>query len=183
MRQNEIYHPPEPMEQPAGLRPSPESTIRLDPARSSGRHESFETSVALVRLAARLDDQSDWLRHFHDHFKDLHLLVVNIERKVETVMTTQAELAAELVALKDQVAKARQENADAKARQLARIDELEQALAAAAVVIPDVTAALDALRSEVQGADDDNPDAAPVDTQQPTDPEQPTEPADPGQNQ
>ena len=63
-------------------------------------------------------------------------------------MATQSEHAAALQALRDQVARNRTEV-------LARIAELEAAVAAAGGTSPEVDAAFEALRTEVQASDDD----------------------------
>lgn len=71
-------------------------------------------------------------------------------------MATQAQLAADLVALKAQTEKA-------KAEILAKIATLEDAIVQAALTTPEVDAALADLKTSVQGVDDLNPDAvAPV---------------------
>lgn len=72
-------------------------------------------------------------------FRDLRL-------KVEALVTTQTQLAQQLVALKDQ-------STSAKAKILAKIAELTQAIADAQVVSPEVEAALAALTAEVQAID------------------------------
>lgn len=70
-------------------------------------------------------------------------------------MTDQATLAAQLQSLADQVAKTRAET-------LAKIAELEAAIAAAGGTTPEVDAALAALKDQVQQSDDVVPDAPPV---------------------
>ena len=75
----------------------------------------------------------------------LHL----IGRKVDRISMTQAELAAQLTAAKDQADKAKTEI-------LAKIAALESALG---TVSPEVEAALAGLKTGVQGLDDIIPDA------------------------
>jgi ABC-type transporter Mla subunit MlaD len=72
--------------------------------------------------------------------------------KVNHVMATQSELATQLTTLKDQVVKSRGEV-------LAKIADLETALANAGSTSPEVDAALEALKTEVQTSDDIVPDA------------------------
>ena len=68
-------------------------------------------------------------------------------------MATQAELAASLVALKDQTDKA-------KAEIVAKVAALEAAILAGSATTPEVDLALADLKASVQGVDDLNPDAA-----------------------
>lgn len=75
-----------------------------------------------------------------------------IQLTLEKVMTSQTELAEQLNALAAQVAKTRGET-------LARIAELEAAIAAAGGTTPEVDVALTALRDQVQASDDVVPDA------------------------
>jgi hypothetical protein len=78
--------------------------------------------------------------------------VLDFLRHIErTIAMNQAELAAELGAIKDQ-------NEKARAEILAKVAALEAALAAAGKTTPDVDAALAALKVSVQADDDLNPD-------------------------
>lgn len=70
-------------------------------------------------------------------------------------MSTQAELAAELRAVVEQ-------NEKAHAEVVAKIADLEAALANAGNTTPEVDEALAALKASVQKDDDLNPDAVPV---------------------
>lgn len=67
-------------------------------------------------------------------------------------MTTLAQLAEDLTAVKDQAAKA-------KAEIIAKIAALEEAIANGGGTTPEVDAALAALKAEVQGIDDVVPDS------------------------
>lgn len=67
-------------------------------------------------------------------------------------MATQAELAAQLTAIRDQLAKASGEIQ-------ARVAALEAAIVAAGNSTPEVDAALDSVRAIAQALDDLNPDA------------------------
>lgn len=92
--------------------------------------------------------------HVHHHapsaeFVELRSLIHTFQ---ENVMASQAELAANLTALKDQVVKSRTEV-------LKKIADLEEALANGGGTTPEVDAALAALRAEVQASDDIVPDA------------------------
>lgn len=81
-------------------------------------------------------------------------LLRELLQKVDHIMATQAELAAQLTAVKDQVVKSRTEV-------LKKIADLETALANAGSTTPEVDAALAALKTEVQTSDDVIPDSTP----------------------
>lgn len=68
----------------------------------------------------------------------------------EALMTTQAELAADLKAVNDQVAKIGTESSAT----LAKVAELEAALAAGGTVSAEVDAAMAALKAQVKVVDD-----------------------------
>lgn len=72
--------------------------------------------------------------------------------KLESIMTTQAQLAAQLTALAEQATKAKNEV-------LAKFDELQVAITNAGNVTPEVETALAALATAVQATDDLVPDA------------------------
>lgn len=74
---------------------------------------------------------------------------------LESIMTTQAELAAQLAAVGTQLTKVAQEITD-------KMSQLQAAIETAGTVTPEVTAALDAVKGVVQALDDIVPDAAPV---------------------
>jgi len=78
-----------------------------------------------------------------------------ILHKLEKLMATQAEMAASLDAIGEQVTKIGTESAAT----LARVSELEAALAAAGNTSPEVDAALEALKAQVKLVDDLVPDA------------------------
>jgi len=82
------------------------------------------------------------------------LILHTLEQRLETIMATQAELAARLDALRIQNEKARAENA----RLLA---ELRTAIENAGQTTPDVDAKLSALEASIQSEDDENPDEPP----------------------
>jgi hypothetical protein len=81
------------------------------------------------------------------------LLFINI--KLKKIVMTQAELQAELVALKAQ-------NEKAKGEIVGKIAALEAAIAIQGNTTPEVDAALADLKVSVQGTDDIVPDPAPV---------------------
>jgi uncharacterized membrane-anchored protein YhcB (DUF1043 family) len=81
------------------------------------------------------------------------LLFINI--KLKKIVMTQAELQAELVALKAQ-------NEKAKGEIVGKIAALEAAIANQGNTTPEVDAALADLKVSVQGTDDIVPDPAPV---------------------
>lgn len=74
-----------------------------------------------------------------------------INQKLEAVMATQAEQAATLRAIVDQLAKVRTEIARA-------VQRLVDAIATAGATTPEVDEATAALQAAVQGLDDLNPD-------------------------
>jgi hypothetical protein len=78
-----------------------------------------------------------------------------ITQKLDTIIMTQAELAAKLAALKAQ-------NDKADAEQLAALKKLQDALAAAGGTTPEVDAALAELSTSIQRDDDENADAPAV---------------------
>jgi ABC-type transporter Mla subunit MlaD len=80
----------------------------------------------------------------HDEHKIIKLL--------NQIIMEQSEFAQKLNELKDQAAKA-------KAEIIKKIEDLGTALDAADDVTPEVQAAFDALKTEVQGVDDIVPDA------------------------
>lgn len=85
----------------------------------------------------------------------------SLSRKVDRIMATQAEMAAQITALKDQVAKVGTEIAGVQTAVTTlqtRVAELE-AIIAAATVTPELQAAFDALKAQVQTVDDAIPDA------------------------
>lgn len=77
-----------------------------------------------------------------------------IIKKQRRIMSTQAELRAELESLTAQ-------NEKAKGEILGKIADLEAAIENAGNTTPEVDAALTALKTSVQGTDDIVPDAAP----------------------
>lgn len=87
---------------------------------------------------------------------DVHLhdanafLLLKLIKKVDQLMATQAELAAELFGIRTSVTKIGTETAAT----LAKVAELEAALAAAGGTTPEVDAALAALKAQVQVVDD-----------------------------
>jgi seryl-tRNA synthetase len=74
-----------------------------------------------------------------------------IIRKLNDIIMTQAELAAELTRIKEQ-------NEKARAEQQAALQALRDALANAGNTTPEVDEALTALASSIQAEDDENPD-------------------------
>lgn len=86
--------------------------------------------------------------HIHQHLQNEDLII----KKLDNMSKTQAEIAAELVAIKEQ-------NDKARAEVLAKIADLETALANSGNSTPEVDDALAALKSSVQTDDDIVPDA------------------------
>jgi hypothetical protein len=78
----------------------------------------------------------------------------SILERLDSIMTTQAELAVQIAELTAQ-------NDKARAEVLAKIADMQAALDAAANVDPAVVAAFDALKASVQTDDDIVPDAQP----------------------
>lgn len=98
--------------------------------------------------------------HHYIHYKDEHTkvmlekifeTVINNNQKLNKIMSTQAEVAAQLTALSTQLDKA-------LAEIQAEIQKLTDAVAAAGASTPEVDAALDALKAKVQALDDLNAD-------------------------
>ena len=81
--------------------------------------------------------------------------LANLNRKLDSIIMTQDELAAKLSAIKEQ-------NDKSTAEQLAALAALQAALVAAGNTSPAVDAAIAALAASIQRDDDLNPDA-PVD--------------------
>jgi predicted transcriptional regulator len=78
-----------------------------------------------------------------------------INKRLEKVLMNQAELAAQLTEIGAQIAKIGEESAAT----LLKVTELEEALENAGDVTPEVQAAFDALKAQVQVVDDLVPDA------------------------
>jgi hypothetical protein len=83
------------------------------------------------------------------------LLDVLLGKELQKIMATQSELAAQLTAIGVQLGKVASESSAT----LAKVAELEAALASAGNVTPELQAAFDALKSQVQLVDDLVPDA------------------------
>jgi uncharacterized protein YoxC len=81
-----------------------------------------------------------------------------VEALKEIIMTTQTELATSITALTEQVAKIANESTAT----LAKVNELEAAIANSGGVSPEVDAAFAALKAQVQIVDDLVPDAPAV---------------------
>jgi len=93
------------------------------------------------------------LNIFHHLGSDLQLRMLRlITQKLESIMTTQAELAAQLLQVRDQITKVQTEITG-------KIADLEAAIGAAGTVSPEVEAALQAVRDALQPIDDIVPDA------------------------
>lgn len=82
----------------------------------------------------------------------LDFLFPNLHRKLDKIMTTQAELAAKLKALREQ-------NDKATAEQNAALQKLRDELANMGNLSPEAEAALEELSASIQRDDDQNPDA------------------------
>jgi ABC-type transporter Mla subunit MlaD len=83
-------------------------------------------------------------------------LIATINSAKEEIMATQAQTTQAVNALKDQVVKSRDEI-------VARLAELQTAVDNAGNSTPEMDAALEGLRTAVQGVDDIVPDAPPAD--------------------
>lgn len=84
-------------------------------------------------------------------FPGLEEALSSLNLKIDTIMAEQTQLAAQMREVSTQLAKVRDEI-------LAKVAELEAALDAADDVSPEVQEAFDALKAQVQGLDDINPD-------------------------
>lgn len=90
--------------------------------------------------------------HHFDLPGDARRTLLTILKTLERIMATQAELAAQLLAVRDQLGKA-------SAEITARVAVLEAAIVAAGNSTPEVDAALEAVKQIAQALDDLNPDA------------------------
>jgi len=89
--------------------------------------------------------------HIHNHLNDEHIII----KKLNEIIMEQKDFALQLIALKDQLAKAKTEIID-------KLTALGDALEAADDVSPEVQAAFDDLKAAVQAQDDIVPDAPPT---------------------
>ena len=85
-----------------------------------------------------------------------------INRKLDTIMATQAETATTIAALTAQVTKIQAETDSILAKIATLTQQLADAIAAAGQTDPAVTTALTALQSAVQVEDDKVPDLSPA---------------------
>jgi hypothetical protein len=92
--------------------------------------------------------------HYHTHYHESD--DCEILKLLKKILMNQAELAAELKAVKDQ-------NDKSRAEVLAKFDALEAAIVAAGNTSPEVDAALAELKASVQTDDDLIEDAPPAD--------------------
>jgi ribosomal protein S20 len=83
--------------------------------------------------------------------RDAAILLASIDAKAEAIMATQAEQAAKLRAIFDQLGKVKTEIVTA-------VEKLTAAVEAGGDTTPEVDAATQALQEAVQGLDDLNPD-------------------------
>ncbi len=93
---------------------------------------------------------------FFDHLNPFRV----INRKLDTIMATQAELAAELRAVKDQVNKVASEQGARFDTLTAKIAELEATIRDGTVT-PEVETALAEVKTALQSLDDTIPDVPP----------------------
>lgn|SRR5678815_4612504 len=116
-----------------------------------------DEAEAIDRLRWELKEIFEWLKS-HSEFvtkSDLE----NTERKI---LMNQAELAAGLKAIQTQVGKVAAEQAAKSDALIAKVAELEAVIAAGGDVTPEVTEALDGVKTAVQALDDVIPDAPPT---------------------
>lgn len=103
--------------------------------------------------------------HIHNHsdpttikyLQELSLLLITVNNKIDTLMATQAELAQQLTTITDQVHKIGVETQSL----LQKVADLETALGNQGNVTPELQAAFDALKAQVQSVDDLVPDTPP----------------------
>lgn len=93
--------------------------------------------------------------HFDDTYAELQKVRAQLLRIERLIMTTQQELAQQLTGITTQLEKIGAESATT----LEKVAALEQALADAGNVTPELQAAFDALKAQVQIVDDLVPDA------------------------
>lgn len=87
-----------------------------------------------------------------------------INRKLDSIMATQAEVTADLILLKAQVNKIAVEQQTRFDALSARIAELEAIVTAGGNATPELTAALAEVKTALQSLDDTIPDAQPAPT-------------------
>ena len=100
--------------------------------------------------------------HVHNDFGSLLESFLSIHQKLDKIMSTQTELAAQVQAISAQVSKIGEESKVT----LQKVIDLETALANQDNVSPELQAAVDALKKQVQVVDDLVADAPPA--EQPT---------------
>jgi len=86
----------------------------------------------------------------------------NDENKLDRIIMNQAELAAGLKAIQTQVGKVAAEQAAKSDALIAKVAELEAIIAAGGDVTPEVTEALEGVKTALQALDDVIPDAPPT---------------------
>ena len=84
------------------------------------------------------------------------------ETKLDKILMNQAELAAGLKAIQTQVGKVAAEQAAKSDALIAKVAELEAIIAAGGDVTPEVTEALEGVKTALQALDDVIPDAPPT---------------------
>ena len=123
-------------------------------------NESVEhLSCRLHELVVQKQHELSWLQtHFQCASKhDLTEMERRITEKLNTIMASQTDEAKRVTALTEQVTKIGTESRTL----LTRIEELLAVIAAGGEATPELTAAVDALKAQVQVVDDLVPDAVP----------------------
>ncbi len=88
---------------------------------------------------------------------EIEQMLIHLHKEIRIIMATQAELAADLAAVTDQVTKIGTETTAT----LQKVTDLEAALAAGGGTTPEVDAALAALKAQVKVVDDMVADVGP----------------------
>lgn len=89
---------------------------------------------------------------------ELYYLTARLNRNMETIMTTQAELVTKVTALTEQVTKIGLETSNLQDSVAALQEQLAAAGGAGGTITPELQAAVDALAAQVQLVDDLVPD-------------------------
>ena len=100
-----------------------------------------------------------WLQRIFQFLVEWKAEKCNDKNKLDKILMNQAELAAGLNAIQTQVGKVAAEQAAKSDALIAKVAELEAIIAAGGDVTPEVTTALEGVKTALQALDDVIPDA------------------------
>ena len=103
-----------------------------------------------------------WLQRIFRFLVEWKDETCNYTNKLDRIIMNQAELATGLKAIQTQVGKVAAEQAAKSDALIAKVAELEAIIAAGGDVTPEVTEALEGVKTALQALDDVIPDAPPV---------------------